>query len=200
VSRIAHVIECTNPYPEAMRVPRTFCFVDLTGFTNFTAEHGDDAAATLLSAFRKVAREVASARGVRVAKWLGDGLMVVAVEQSDTIAFALDLEHEASECCQPLSLRIGIASGFALLFEGDDYIGSAVNLASRLCDAAGPGDILLPAELVHDLPAGAVAVLAGERVLPGFTEPISVVELSGEVAPTAHFDTGELWTRTPFAV
>ena len=54
-----------------MRVPRTFCFADLTGFTNYTAEHGDDVAATLLSAFRAVARDVASARGVRVAKWLG---------------------------------------------------------------------------------------------------------------------------------
>ena len=92
--------------------------------------------------------------GVRVAKWLGDGLMVVAVEQADAVAFALDLERQASECCTPLSLRIGIASGYALLFEGDDYIGSAVNLASRLCDAAGPGEVLLPAEQLSDIPAG----------------------------------------------
>jgi class 3 adenylate cyclase len=183
-----------------MRVPRTFCFVDLTGFTNFTAEQGDDAAAHLLAAFRAVARDAASSRGVRVAKWLGDGLMVVAVDQADGVAFALDLEQRARECCAPLSLRIGIASGYALLFEGDDYIGSAVNLASRLCDAAGPGEVLLPADQLHDLPSGAVATPAGSIGLPGFPDPVDVVELSGEPAPAAHFDTGELWTRTPFAV
>jgi len=183
-----------------MRVPRTFCFADLTGFTNYTAEHGDDVAATLLSAFRTVARDVASARGVRVAKWLGDGLMVVAVEQADAVAFALDLEREASECCSPLTLRIGVASGYALLFEGDDYIGSAVNLASRLCDAAGPSEVLLPADQLHDLPPGAVATPVGSVSLPGFSDALEVVELSGEPAPASNFDTGELWTRTPFAV
>ena len=35
-----------------MRVPRTFAFVDLSGFTNYTAAFGDDAAGRLLSAFR----------------------------------------------------------------------------------------------------------------------------------------------------
>ena len=183
-----------------MRVPRTFCFVDLTGFTNFTAEQGDDAAAKLLSAFRSVARDVASTRGVRVAKWLGDGLMVVAVEQPDAVAFALDLEHQASECCTPLSLRIGIASGFALLFEGDDYIGSAVNLASRLCDVAGPGEVLMPAEQLSDLPTGVVTSDLMSVKVAGFAEPVDVVELSGEPAAATYFDTGELWTRTPFAV
>jgi class 3 adenylate cyclase len=87
-----------------------------------------------------------------------------------------------------------------LLFEGDDYIGSAVNLAARLSDAAGSGEVLLPVENLHDLPAGVLATPLGALDLPGFLEPIEVVELSGEAAPTANFDTGELWTRTPFPV
>ena len=110
------------------------------------AEHGDDAAGRVLGEFRAVTRRLASERGVRVAKWLGDGCMVVAIDQEDMIAFALDLEREATAACDPLSLRIGVATGRALLFEGDDYIGSAVNLAARLCDAAGPGEVLVPAE------------------------------------------------------
>ena len=59
-----------------MRVPRTFVFVDLSGFTNYTAAFGDDAAGRILSTFRAIVREVASERGVRIAKWLGDGCMV----------------------------------------------------------------------------------------------------------------------------
>ena len=125
-----------------MRVPRTFVFADLSGFTNYTAAHGDDAAAFLLSAFRGVAREVASDRGVRIAKWLGDGCMIVAVDHADGVAAALDLDERARKVCAPLALRVGVASGYSLLFEGDDYIGLAVNLAARLCDAAGPYEVL----------------------------------------------------------
>ena len=85
----------------SMRVPRTFVFVDLSGFTNYTAAFGDDAAGRLLSAFRTIVREVASDRGVRIAKWLGDGCMIVAVEQNDAIAFTLDLEDRSAEVISP---------------------------------------------------------------------------------------------------
>ena len=94
-----------------MRVPRTFAFVDLSGFTNYTAAFGDDAAGRILSAFRTITREIASERGVRIAKWLGDGCMIVSVDQTACIAFALELEYRASEVCAPLSLRVGIATG-----------------------------------------------------------------------------------------
>jgi adenylate cyclase len=181
-----------------MRVPRTFCFVDLSGFTNFTAAHGDDAAARLLSSFRMAAREVTSDRGVRVAKWLGDGCMIVAIEQSDAIAAALDIEHRAEELCAPLSVRVGIASGYALLFEGDDYIGSAVNLAARLCDATGANEVLIPADQVEELPDGVESHPYGWLELRGFPAPIQAVELSGRAAPLPRNDTGELWTRSPF--
>jgi class 3 adenylate cyclase len=181
-----------------MRVPRTFTFVDLSGFTNYTAERGDDEAARLLARFRAVVREVASSRGVRVAKWLGDGCMIVSISQSDSVAAALDLEARAEVVCAPLALRVGIATGLALLFEGDDYIGSAVNMAARLCDATGPNEVLIAAEQIEELPVGVVATSVGSIRLAGFAEPIAVVELSGIPEPAVAHDTGELWTRSPF--
>jgi adenylate cyclase len=181
-----------------MRVPRTFVFVDLGGFTNYTAGHGDDAAGALLSTFRTIAREVASERGVRIAKWLGDGCMLVAVDQRDAVVATLELEHRCRTVVRPLNLRAGIASGYALLFEGDDYIGSAVNLAARLCDAAGPWEILAPSTTTAELPEGVVAAPHGTLDLRGFPDPIDVVELSGEVESRDRNDTGELWTRSPF--
>ena len=39
-------------------------------------------------------------------------------------------------------MRGGIADGWALLFDGDDYIGRPVNLAARLSQAARPGELL----------------------------------------------------------
>ena len=181
-----------------MRVPRTFAFVDLSGFTNYTAAYGDDAAGRILGAFRTLTREIASERGVRIAKWLGDGCMIVSVEQMNCIAFALELEHRSAEVCAPLSLRVGIATGHALLFEGDDYIGSAVNMAARLCDAAAPFEVLLPTMQIERLPEGVIPHAHGDLELRGFPGPISVVELSGQVVTSASTDTGELWTRSPF--
>ena len=183
---------------DPVRVPRTFVFLDLSGFTNYTAAFGDDAAGRLLGAFRTIVRECASDRGVRIAKWLGDGCMVVAVDQADAIAFTLDLEHRSAEVCSPLTLRAGLATGYALLFEGDDYIGSAVNMAARLCDIAGHYEVLIPTMGLERLPEGVTATPHGAVELAGFPGAIEVYELTGVPTAPDRNDTGELWTRGPF--
>lgn len=180
-----------------MRVPRTFVFVDLSGFTNYTAAFGDDAAGRVLGTFRGIVRSVASERGVRIAKWLGDGCMIVAVDQRDAIEFVLDLEQRATDVCTPLTIRAGLATGHALLFEGDDYIGSAVNMAARLCDFARGVQVLMPTMQLERLPEGVSAEPYGEVELRGFPGPVDVVSLTGAPQP-ANVDTSELWTRSPF--
>jgi class 3 adenylate cyclase len=179
-----------------VRVPRTFAFLDLSGFTNYTAAYGDAAAGRILSTFRTLVREVASERGARIAKWLGDGCMVVAIEQQAAIEFVMDLEQRATAVCAPLTLRAGIASGHALLFEGDDYIGSAVNMAARLCDYAQNFDVLMPTMHLERLPEGVTAEPFGEIELHGFPGKIDVLRLHGAPTTTRN-DTGELWTRYP---
>src|SRR5262245_3862594 len=181
-----------------MRVPRTFVFADLSGFTNFTTEQGDDAAAHVLSSFRSTVREIASERGVRVAKWLGDGCMIVAIDQGDGVTAALELDERVRRACAPLAVRVGIASGYALLFDGDDYIGLAVNLAARLCDAAGAYEVLMPADQLDGLPEGVVATPHVDVTLRGFPGPVGTVALSGSPILAPRHDTGELWTRSPY--
>ena len=183
-----------------MRVKRTFVFVDISGFTNFTTTNGDVAAGDLLSNWRRVTRDLASETGVRIAKWLGDGCMIVAVDQRDAVTFALELQKRSATACAPLSIRIGMASGLALLFEGDDYIGTAVNMAARLCDAAEPYEVIIPIEQVENLPEGVVAVPHEPLTLRGLNEAISVVTLTGEATDVSRNDTGELWTRSPFVI
>ena len=133
-----------------LSVERTFCFADLSGFTRYTRENGPHAAVTLLDEFRAVSRDVAAKRGVRVAKWLGDGVMLVGTEPTPTIAWGGHMiDHFANE--PEINLRVGLATGAALLFEGDDYIGEPVNLAAKLCAVAEPGQILANCD-VADLP------------------------------------------------
>jgi len=178
-----------------MRVPRTFAFLDLTGFTNYTAAYGDDAAGRILGTFRTLVREVASDRGVRIAKWLGDGCMVVGVEQLAVIEFVTELEQRASSVCAPLQLRAGVATGRALLFEGDDYIGSAVNMAARLCDYAQNVDVLMPTMHLGRLPEGVSAEPFGEIELRGFPGKLDILRLTGAPPAIAMNDVSELWTR-----
>lgn len=179
-----------------MRVPRTFAFLDLSGFTNYTAAYGDDAAGRILGTFRTIVREIASERGVRVAKWLGDGCMIVAVDQLSAIEFVTDLERRASRVCAPLTLRGGVTTGNVLLFDGDDYIGSAVNMAARLCDHAQNFDVLMPTMHLDRLPEGVSAEPYGEVELRGFPGTIDLVRLVGS-PPAPADDLDELWTRNP---
>ena len=179
-----------------MRFPRTFIFVDLSGFTNFTESNGDQAATELLAKFRASARAVGSHHGVRIDKYLGDGLMAVAVEADVGIVFALELQRQAITSCAPLALRIGIATGDTMLFEGQDYIGSAPNLAARLCDAAGGIGTLIPAAQATNLPPGIVARALDPISLPGFLSPVEVVALSDQPVAEMNYDTSDLWVRS----
>ena len=132
---------------------------------------------------------------MRIAKWLGDGCMIVSVEQIERHRVRARPRSTARPRCAR-RCRCGSASppGYALLFEGDDYIGSAVNMASRLCDIAGPFEVLMPTMQLERLPEGVTATPHGEVELRGFPGPIDVVELSGARRHTPLNDTGELWT------
>jgi len=145
-------IEAPDELPKGdahLNVERTFVFADLSGFTRYTRQNGPHEAVKLLGEFRRVARNVAAKRGVRVAKWLGDGVMIVSVDPTAAVAFGAHLIHHFAPT--DLNVRVGLASGIALLFEGDDYIGEPVNLAAKLCAAAKPDEILGACDLT-DLP------------------------------------------------
>ena len=180
-----------------MKVERTFVFVDLSGFTKYTSANGDLSAGEILTRFRAKVRDVAAQCGVRVDKWLGDGCMIVAVEQKQAISFALDLRKQCADVCAPLKLRTGIATGQVLMFQGEDYIGSSVNQASRLCDAAGDDEILAARQDLLPTLRGVHLKNHEPVTLRGLGE-IDVVSLVAERSLGGLHDTGELWTRAPF--
>ena len=157
-------------------VRRNFGFIDLCGFTALTDEEGVGEAVAALSTFRAVVRERAGWRGVRVAKWLGDGAMLVATEPRPLLdaVVRMELALDARGCALPL--RAGLAAGRVILFEGDDYIGRAVNLAARLCDEAQPHQLLVTASLFDAAGEGLAGVRLGPRQMRGFTRAVEVVD------------------------
>lgn len=132
-----------------LAVERAFAFVDISGFTAFCDRHGERAAIEVLTRFRTVTRDVVGRRGVRASKWLGDGVMLVGTEPVPLVAAVVELECRFR--ATGLATHAGVAWGPVLLFEGDDYVGRTVNLAARLADVAGPGEVLA-AGISTDLP------------------------------------------------
>ena len=167
------------------RVDRSFAFIDLSGFTDFVDGQGDEAAVTELQHLRSSVREVTPLFGVRVEKWLGDGCMLVGVDNEPLVAavVAITLRHRRHG---RLPVRAGIATGPVLLLEGDDYIGQAVNLAARLCDLAGPREVLAVPDGLS-LPPWVRVV--GERTIAvrGIADDVAALALEAEVSELEPF-------------
>src|SRR3954469_23409771 len=159
-----------------MRVRRTFCFLDLCGFTSFTDEHGDQQAVAVLGHLRAVLRAEAENWGVRVTKWLGDGAMLSGVDAEAVVRCAAAV-RDVLQTDGRLALRGGICEGQVIMFEGDDYIGAAVNVAARLCTEAVAGQLLLTGGTAPAVPAELTPVALGEMAVPGVSQPVEVFAL-----------------------
>jgi len=129
-----------------------------------------------LIALRTTVRDVTSRMGVRVDKWLGDGVMLVGVDCEPLVDAVVRISADHSRRGR-LLLRSGIACGQVILLEGDDYVGGPVNLAARLSDRAEPSQILA-AEDGLVLPESVVRGQAAKVALQGFSERVSVVALA----------------------
>jgi class 3 adenylate cyclase len=159
-----------------MRVERCFAFVDLCGFTAFTEHFGDERTVVVLASFRTRVREIAARRGVRVTKWLGDGAMLSSFETQAVVALVLELSS-TNPAAVPLELRAGLSRGPVIMFEGDDYIGRATNVASRLCDAADPGEVLATREVVSHVPRWVEVAQPALYPAQGFDRPLEASAL-----------------------
>jgi class 3 adenylate cyclase len=125
-------------------------------------------------------REVAPLFGVRVEKWLGDGVMLVGVDPEPLVGASLAITQRHSRN-GALELRGGIACGDVILLEGDDYVGRSVNLASRLCDTADAGQLLAATDGL-ELPEWVATSELEAVVVNGLADAVPVVALSADTS------------------
>lgn len=118
-------------YPTAQRC---MAFVDIASYTSFTHAYGNHAAANMVSDFRRIVRRTTGQYGVRVASWLGDGAMLVGTQASRVVEGLRDITNQCY--ANDILVHGGLAQGEVIIFEGDDYLGRTVNIASRLSGAA----------------------------------------------------------------
>lgn len=123
----------------------TVVFTDIVGFTEFTALRGDGEALALLSTQERLVRSCLPEHA-RIVKELGDGLLIWFADACEAVSTALRLqqlyEEESNETDVPLWVRAGVHTGRQTR-RGEDLVGHDVNVASRVCDVAGPGEVLV---------------------------------------------------------
>jgi class 3 adenylate cyclase len=152
VTRIVEVFEgflasrglASIPEPPS---PPAIVFADLSGFTHLTWEGGDASAVAAASSLQRHADATATRYGGRLVKLLGDGAMLRLTNATVGVDAALDLVETMSDE-GALSSHAGVHIGPVI--ERDlDVFGQTVNLASRIAEAAGPGEVLASEAVVE---------------------------------------------------
>ncbi len=173
----------------------TVVFLDLRGFTAFAETGEPEVVMRALAEFHRAMGALVLAHKGTLERFTGDGMMIffndpVPMPDHTTRACQMALAMRAAAAALhatwaragfDLALGIGIARGYATVgaigFEGRiDYaaIGSVTNIAARLCDHAGPGEILITqrafAEVESQFDAGSPESLN----FAGLARPLSV--------------------------
>lgn len=122
-------------------------FVDVAGFTTFTARRGDEEAITLLGRLNELTERVVKGCKGEVVKSLGDGYLLAFPSASQAVRGAVELHERALALRQgdpsfEVALRIAVHAGEPSI-EGDDMLGHDVNLTARLLDHCKPDEVVV---------------------------------------------------------
>jgi len=174
----------------------TALFCDLRGFTAFAEIAEPEEVLDVLREYQRAVGELVVANEGTIERFAGDGLMAffndpvpIPNHQLAAVRTALAVDERFATLAagwrkrgHELGLGTGIATGYATLgrigFEGRyDYaaIGNVVNLAARLSDAAGHGEILLSQRTHAAVEDGVVAEPVDDLELKGFSRPVRAV-------------------------
>ncbi|MDH5371313.1 MAG: DUF4242 domain-containing protein [Acidimicrobiia bacterium] len=160
---------------------RAIMFTDLVGSTQISSRDGDARALEVLGHHDRIVREALASRGGREVKHTGDGIFASFSYVSAAVECAVQIQHSFGEPVPADSddprVRIGISVGEPVS-KHEDLFGAVVNLASRICGHAQPGQILV-SSAVRELSVGKPLSFEdrGPIALKGFDDPIRLFEV-----------------------
>jgi serine/threonine-protein kinase len=158
---------------------RTFLICDVRGYTRFTQQHGDEAAAELAASFAELVRGVVRSFEGRLIELRGDEALVTFESARQALRAALAIQQRVTDEELPRGVGIGLDAGEAVPV-GTGYRGGALNMAARLCSLAEPGQVLATEGVTHlARKVEGASYLAGrvER-LKGIDHPVRVIEVA----------------------
>jgi len=177
---LLHLAEYAGPVdrpdtPAQLRL--AIAFLDLASFTPLTESMGDVAAAKIVDRFSELVREVVNRHHGRVVERIGDAFMLVFAEPRSAVACALEIDRRSTAEPQFTAVRGGVHFGPVLYREGG-YVGSNVNIASRVAGEARRHQVLVTAAVRNEasgLPDVEFVPL-GKRALKGVAEAPELFE------------------------
>ena len=185
---------------ESHRREITALFCDLRGFTGFSESSDPEDVMTLLRQYHAAIGAIIIKYSGTLERYAGDGVMVVFNDPVpvdnpalQAVRMALDMRAALGALIEKwrrlgheLGFGIGIAHGYATLgtigFEGRfDYaaIGTVSNVASRLCDEAKPGQILISSRVLMAVEEAIAVELVGDFALKGISRPLAAYNVVG---------------------
>jgi class 3 adenylate cyclase len=188
---------------ESHRREITALFCDLRGFTGFSESADPEDVSALLREYHAAIGEKIIKYSGTLERYAGDGVMVVfndpvTVENPalQAVLMALEMRDAIGALTETwrrwghdIGFGIGIAHGFATLgtigFEGRfDYaaIGTVSNVASRLCDEAKPGQILISPRVLTKVEDAVKVEQVGEFELKGIRRPLAAYNVVAALA------------------
>jgi class 3 adenylate cyclase len=149
-------------------------FTDLVGSTGLAEQLGDATWHELLATHRQHVRTCIDQHQGSEVGTQGDGFLVRFELPDAAVACAVALQRQMQEgrdrgAFVP-ELRIGIHAGEAMA-DDNDLVGRVINLASRVTDAAAPGEILVTEPVADHLSPGVALADRGLKPLKGFAQP-----------------------------
>jgi adenylate cyclase len=196
------VMERGDSVLESHRRELAVLFADLRGWTDFSAGTEPEEVMSVVGSYHAAMGELILRYEATVGWFAGDGLMVWfndPIPCDDPAARAVRMAVEMREAMSALTatwrkrgheldFSIGVALGYATIgrigFEGRyDYgaVGSVLNLASRLCDAAEPGQIVVSQRVLAEVEELVEAQPLGQLVLKGFGNPLEAFAVARAV-------------------
>jgi len=191
---------------ESHRREITALFCDLRGFTAFAESTDPEDVMKLLREYHAAIGKIIFKHGGTLERFVGDGVMVIFNDPLPlpnpplhAVQMALEMRTAIGALAEnwrrrghEIGFGIGIAHGYATLgtigFEGRfDYaaIGTVSNVASRLCDEAKPGQILISGRVLEAVQDTATVESAGELTLKGIRRPVEVFNVVGAAGGSA---------------
>jgi adenylate cyclase len=157
----------------------SFLFADLAGYTALTEAHGDEHAADAAAEFCAAVRTLLEEHGAEEVKAIGDAMLLRVDDPDQAVRLAARIVTGYGARHRTLGIRVGVHTGTAVR-RGNDWFGSAVNLASRVADLAGSGEVLLTDATRQALGTALAVRELGPRKFKNVAEPLRVYSLGLE--------------------
>ena len=173
------ICACTgHQLPDGERHLAAIMFTDIVGFAALT-QRNESNTIRLLDEHRALVRPLVSGHGGREIKTIGDAFLIEFHSALDAVLCSIAIQqmmHDRNVArSETLSLRIGIHVG-DVLERGNDILGDAVNIASRIEPLANPGGVCISSQVYEQVrnKSDLLFIPLGEKSLKNLDLPISV--------------------------